>query len=346
MFAVMRTGGTAALTYGQANTGVACTMLYQQRQAVCAASFPGQQGDLDISLAFVDGSARGKADPAFAAHTAPIGLWAQAVWSGWFPRPALSKMADHATEHLANAGQTMWAKVTGPAKAMVASAWRLGWKVVDFQTLSTDDGHTLQLTRDSPALVSHMVEQAVRRWRWSRVEAKLPALGSGGAGHGPFFAPIYKLLDASAKDWGHKERGACRSVVANRQWPQDRLFKAGLVDNFNCRLCVEFGLCDAEDPDPRHRVTLTHRHWLCPVFEPQRMQLVPRWLLREVRASLIDGHTLPPQSHALYNRALLRSPANYVPRPTCLDTFEWIKQPDEWPAQGRVYSEASRLDGD
>eukprot|EP00973_Karenia_brevis_P010265 1391658-Karenia_brevis.AAC.1 len=38
--AVLRSGGTAALVYGQANTGVASSTLLAQRRAVAAASVP------------------------------------------------------------------------------------------------------------------------------------------------------------------------------------------------------------------------------------------------------------------------------------------------------------------
>eukprot|EP00973_Karenia_brevis_P023799 3280760-Karenia_brevis.AAC.1 len=47
---VLRTGGTAGLTYGQANTGVACTTLLQQRRAVAAASVAHGAGNLDLTL--------------------------------------------------------------------------------------------------------------------------------------------------------------------------------------------------------------------------------------------------------------------------------------------------------
>eukprot|EP00973_Karenia_brevis_P044803 6205659-Karenia_brevis.AAC.1 len=38
---VLRTGGTAALNYGQANTGVGCSTLMAQRRAVAAVSTGG-----------------------------------------------------------------------------------------------------------------------------------------------------------------------------------------------------------------------------------------------------------------------------------------------------------------
>ena len=70
----------------------------------------------------------GKADPAFAAHEAPIVKWAEAVWEGWLPRAALSKLVDVAVIDLANR-RSPWGMVKGPASAFVASAWRLGWVV-------------------------------------------------------------------------------------------------------------------------------------------------------------------------------------------------------------------------
>ena len=66
---VLRTGGTAALVYGQA-----------QRRAVAAASVTFGAGDLDLTLILADSSHLGRADPAFAAHLDPIGMWAEALW--------------------------------------------------------------------------------------------------------------------------------------------------------------------------------------------------------------------------------------------------------------------------
>eukprot|EP00973_Karenia_brevis_P066372 9224940-Karenia_brevis.AAC.1 len=48
--AVLRSGGTAALVHGQANTGVSDSFLLAQRRAVAAASVAGGTGDLDLTL--------------------------------------------------------------------------------------------------------------------------------------------------------------------------------------------------------------------------------------------------------------------------------------------------------
>ena len=74
-----RTGGAAALTWGQEALGVPPATLLQQRRAVMAAGntgcgFGGQ--NLDLALILADGSATGKVDPAFVAHSGPMGHWA------------------------------------------------------------------------------------------------------------------------------------------------------------------------------------------------------------------------------------------------------------------------------
>ena len=51
-----------------------------------------------------DGGSTGRADPAFAAHEAPIAKWAEAVWDMWLPRAALAKLTATACKTLANRG--------------------------------------------------------------------------------------------------------------------------------------------------------------------------------------------------------------------------------------------------
>ena len=69
---IVRTGGGAALMHGYHTLGVAPSVLLHMRRAVCSAAalasgLVGQE--LEIAMMFADGSKKGKADPAFAAHT-------------------------------------------------------------------------------------------------------------------------------------------------------------------------------------------------------------------------------------------------------------------------------------
>ena len=101
---LMRTRGIAALTFGQAVTGVSNKMLLQQRRAVAAAiTRSSGGGDLDVTLALADGSKQGRVDPAYEAHCQPIVFWAMAVWHEWMPRAALSKLISVARAKMATA---------------------------------------------------------------------------------------------------------------------------------------------------------------------------------------------------------------------------------------------------
>jgi hypothetical protein len=81
------------MVYDEAITGVAPSMLHRQRVAAAAAVSTTQAGgDLDLTLAIADGFRRGRADPAYEAHMAPIGQWAMAVWERWLTPSALHKL--------------------------------------------------------------------------------------------------------------------------------------------------------------------------------------------------------------------------------------------------------------
>ena len=110
---LMRTGGVAALTYGVNVSGVAPTLLRRQRRAVAAAAAPGHGicgQSLDLARILADGSATGKADPAFAAHIGPIGFWATAVYEQWAPLDDLAGLVLSSTQRLC-AARNPWAVV-------------------------------------------------------------------------------------------------------------------------------------------------------------------------------------------------------------------------------------------
>ena len=303
---LLRTGGLPALVYGQANTGVSCTMLHRQRQIVAAAGMPaGAGGDLDMSLAIIDGSASGKADPAFAAHCDPISAWAEAVWCSRLPLLVLARLVACAVQCLRKA-KNVWARVRGPGAAFVASAQRLGWKVASATHVIDDKLNDIHFDRDSPAQVRFLVEQSVRRWRWRRIELKYPSLKQGVGGFGVHMCPLYRLINskkAPTEEWGHNHVGALCSAICNRQWTQSRLVRAGLAQYSTraCRLCVAKGLCTYDSQDPKFAGTLVHRLWTCPVIEPHRCSVVPSYLLRRVRAMIRSDFTLPPPACAPFH---------------------------------------------
>lgn len=344
---VLRTGGVAALTFGEIAAGVSPSMLLQQRRAVAAAAAPaaGTAGQhLDMALMLADGSAKGRVDPAFEAHAQPIGHWAQAVWNQWLPRSALLRLTADAKARLTRAAHP-WQVVRGPAAAFVCSAARLNWTVHDALNVTTDRGRPLRLDLDSPAVIVRECHAAVRRWRWRAIEDAYHSLTSGGDGLGACFGPIWKLLRSREDSavWNPGLRAALRSVVANRQWTQERCHKAGYVTHAKCLFCLHASPTTDHEPPSQQQLdeapTGHHKHriWCCPRLEPARAQLISP----EIAAMASDC----PLDDGALERALLPSAAAAVPAPAVLHTFTWTVCPPGGSFQGVVYTDGSRLDG-
>lgn len=301
---------------------------------------------VDLTLIMADGGGHGVADPAFAAHQAPITMWAEAVWCSWLPREALQALAGYALQRILGI-ESPWSRVAGPATAFVASARRLGWVVRDAVQVLTDRGLHVDFRRDSPAFVRNQVSESVRRWRWQNVESRIPSLIRGVGGFGAHLQPIFRLLQGKqSEQWGPSQKGALRSTLSNRQWTQCRLHSAGLASTKNCWLCVQLGFCSADDPDPVHRGTMLHRIWLCPATESARKDMVPSWLYSEVKRAIRPDSTMAPSDLALYTRALVASPAASLEPPPKDDTFEWVQRPADGIVSGKIYVDGSRLDGE
>ena len=155
------------------------------------------------------------------------------------PERAMERLAAKAKQRLRKA-KNPWARVRGPASAMVASCRRLGWTAISSSELRTDYGETLDLYLDSPAAVKLEVARAVKRWRWRNVEAKMPQLKKGGSGAGALMEPITKLLKSKSnnEDCNPALRGSLRSAIAGRQYPQARVFAAGWSVHNKCLFCL------------------------------------------------------------------------------------------------------------
>jgi hypothetical protein len=96
------------------------------------------------------------------------------------PERTMERLATVAKKKLKKA-KNIWAKVKGPAAAMVASCRRLGWTVISSTEILTDQGLTLDMHLDSPAAIKNEVTRAVKRWRWRNLEVLMPQLKRGGA---------------------------------------------------------------------------------------------------------------------------------------------------------------------
>ena len=80
-------------------------------------------------------------------------MWALAVWETWFPPAMMEQLMNTAISTLKNA-KRVWAKVKGPAAAVVATAARIGWQVVSASQVITDLGDVLNLRLDQPKVIT------------------------------------------------------------------------------------------------------------------------------------------------------------------------------------------------
>ena len=292
-----------------------------------------------MRMTLAEQGAKAKVEPAFPAHCGPIVAWATAVWESWLPLPTLRALF-RLGSRLQDTCTSPWSRVKGPGSAVVATAQRLGWRVVGPTTIHTHQGHELDLQRDSPAYVKEAVVQGVERWRWLQVEARLPtlahdlALEAAGVpaaqrtqvqqqrapGGGAFTQPLNRLLRQGAKaprDWTRQHADALKSAMADRQWTQARHYKVGHdVEGPNCLLCVAAGRCTQDSRDSRYAGTAVHRVYTCPSLEPLCNKYMPQWLRDLVRTHLREDHTLPPELVLFLTRALVCHPKAWLPQPT------------------------------
>ena len=186
-----------------------------------------------------DGSKKGRADPAYDAHSLPIGEWAMAVWEGWTSRGSMQRVIDDAVERTTKA-TSKWSVCYGPGAALVLTCARLEWIITSATKLVTDVGEMLDLVLDPPKVIVMRCYEAVQRWRWKRVEVQLPQLAANGTGRGPLMEPIWQLLRPVTKEegWTATHKGCLKSVMAYRQFPQTRVKSCGWSEHDRCLMCL------------------------------------------------------------------------------------------------------------
>ena len=336
----MRTGGVAALSYGEFATGVSPSMLLQQRRAVAActartAGFGGQC--LDRALLVADGPRRGHADPAHAARTLPIGHWAQAIWGSWFSRAMLKRSFDAVVKRTAKARHP-WSVANGPAAAFLLSARRLGWSAISTFGAVLHNGRPLDFRVGPPIIVVRETQASVRRWRLSNIQARSPFLPQSSDGHSIVEKPLLSLLfpsPAVARDWPAQHAAGLCSAFCQRQWPQERLHKSGKATHNKCvaceRLLLEESGSDELPADVHDSLPvgdLAHRVCYCPALALPRREfadkLAPLKWPDGVLSPLPAAQWVPSLASGLFTFAF-----SSVPAAAAEATFEWVRQPTD-----------------
>ena len=189
-------------------------------------------------------------------------MWCKGFWDVRVPK-VLMGLAWSAAVRAVDNVKHAWQAVKGPAGAVLATMKRIGWSpvrgkyVASFVEWKTPFG-VIDIRKVCPTAVGDLVDRSTEAALW-RAEAsrnsKLDHLANGAN-----IQPILKLLQGpDSAEWGAVEKGQLRSLCALGQWPQERLYRAGLVDNDRCVVCGEKG-------------TLFHRLWECRQCESYREQ--------------------------------------------------------------------------
>ena len=236
------TAGGPASQYGAETLGVADSVLHHQRVfAAAAISAPGAGKNTDAVLWLAD--AQGiAADPAFSAHELPAIALARALWDGWISAEEVIDGLQWALRRIFTHTSAAWGRVAGPFAAVLATLDRIGWTYDAAAVWFSDTGEDVDLERDSPKAVQLAVRSSVRRWRDRRLANSYPGLDPGHAGLVSYGVRTAlrgppKPDEPSSSSWTAGCRASLRSAVANGQWPQARLWQAGLVDHPRCLLC-------------------------------------------------------------------------------------------------------------
>ena len=84
----------------------------------------------------------------------------------------------------------MWTLVRGPAAALIASLFRIGWKSPEPGVLLDCHGWSLDLLSVSPSEIRFLVSHAAKEAIWEAWSKSTP-----GAPARPFIEPLKKLLE-------------------------------------------------------------------------------------------------------------------------------------------------------
>ena len=249
------------------------------------------------------------------------------------PLDMLHRLLTTATKRL-NGARQLWSVVYGPTAAMVATVWRLQWEVHSATQFTTDDGTRIDLVVDSPEYVKGVARKSVDRWRWKRIENKFPVLNSYGRGAGAWWKPILSVLrQKNSLEWGPHQKAALKSAIMGRQWTQQRLHKAKLVDDDQCQLCKDLvgGSCVG---------TLWHRV-SCPALADFTAKNIPKWV-----SSRLQTDQMSDCMRFCLTRGMCPAPSLPERFSQEYNTFHWSIMPSaDLPSGCRVFTDGSLLDG-
>jgi len=365
---LVRASATPTVTYGVEVMGMSDSHLDAARSLVAKAVAPSAGGKSHHAVLYAVDAAGSSVDPAIDAHVLPIKFWSLARWQCWVAHDELDDAFVRAVLRLQQARRSCWDLTTGPVAALVASCWRIGWRLLSPTRFLTDEARVVDFDLDPPAAVAKLARRSVRRWQLLQVVkdnpamlpsdydvAECPGLVPDDAA-GPFEPPpIWSLhhsqarLPTSVQDYtatlgkvlfsarpakrlvpayGFVHRPYLLSAITNGQWTQDRIAKAARTD-----VDLRCQLCFAEPG------TLLHRR-SCQAVVPH-----DGWPALPADAQDILDDLDPARRHLLLTKALFVSklpPKAGSPH----GWLRWLRPvPPDYRGTGTWYIDGSLMDG-
>jgi hypothetical protein len=303
---IFRSGFIPAAMYGTQVTGMSKTNLACVRRCMHVALFKKAKArscTADLCFAGLN------LDPTFNALKLPINMWTTSLWNQLLPSGLMLRLFSGCWDRVVSDPS---AGATGPASACAKALLQLGWKAGKHGFWVNRSGVSFELERDCPKSIALHIDDDISFHLWSNVSCNVSCRSGAYSqlGGSPWLEPVHSLLQKKdTPSWGPKEKGLCRTILAEGCWPLERLRLIGLNTD---GLCVCGGA---------H--TLFHILWECPLTAPFRDQ----YGLED--GVLVSVTTNPHLS--LWRVGLLPDPTVGLP-PPCLDgSVKWHIHGDDGP---------------
>ncbi|CAK0869555.1 unnamed protein product, partial [Prorocentrum cordatum] len=244
-------------------------------------ALPGGRGAKTITLQL----ALANEGPTYGATEAPIVRWARAVReessSAGRPGADPEHAFGNAVELLMKAWKRlqqgvgmkpMWARVRGPAGAVVMSLKRAQWAWPAWHAVITKDGYELDMREVCPMGVAAMRRKDAQQKLWQDWTAADECASLRPA---PMVAPAVAQL--KARDFPKHANNAARKAFIGGSWTMSKLCECNTVPEDIC-------LARGEAVGTPH-----HRHFKCQALRERRLRAQPEWQTGQYMCQTVEG---------------------------------------------------------
>ena len=162
--------------------------------------------------------------------------------------------------HATHQSSSPWRASAGLTPGCILTACRLGWSSQYGVVFPMCGGDPIDLSTIPLSQLKENIASQVSIWCAQQI-ANSQTLAS--LARGAWLKPLRSFIyNSKRKGLSRCQAGYIRSATSDCQWPQDRMYEAGLASE-NGDLCLS---CRGA------KGTLGHRHWECPVWDKTQQQ--------------------------------------------------------------------------